>query len=229
MTFDERERILRRIRACLRLAGSPEPHEAAAALRQAQVWMRRYGFTRVDVELESAEVASGSRALVPRAWIATLITVVAGAFAVHPVYAPVRRREARVEFIGRGDAATVAAYAYQVLRRQLVRGRSHYLRGLSRRLKRTTRVRRAELWCEGWVAAVADRVRDMARGLPPREDVERWLAERGRRTDLVATARRRMRGGEVGALLAGEAAGADAVLHHGVPGAGAAAQLPRPA
>ena len=55
MTPAERRRILARIRACLALASSPEPHEAAAALRQAQAWMRRYGLTREEVELAYAE------------------------------------------------------------------------------------------------------------------------------------------------------------------------------
>ena len=224
MSPAERERILRRIRACLRLAGSPEPHEAAAALRQAQRWMRHYGLTREEVEIGSATTATGSRALTPRAWVATLIDVVASAFAVHPIYRPTRRGEARVEFIGRGDAATVAAYAYAVLRRQLARDRARMLHRM-RRLKRTTRVRRAEAYCEGWVSMVSERVRDMARGLPSREEIERWLAVRGTSTELVHTRSRKMGRGDLAAVIAGMEDGAGAVLHHGVPGGGAAPRL----
>lgn len=40
MSPAERDRIVRRIRACLALASSPEPHEAAAALRRAQALFR---------------------------------------------------------------------------------------------------------------------------------------------------------------------------------------------
>ena len=217
MTHAERDRILRRIRACLRLAGSPEPHEAAAALRQAQAWMRRYGLTREEVELASADTATGSRALKPRAWVATLIHVVAGAFAVHPIYRPVRRGEARVEFIGRGDSATVAVYAYEVLRRQLARDRALQLRKM-RRLKRSTRIRRAEAYCEGWVSAVAERVRDMARGLPSKEEVGRYLAMRGCSTEMVETHSRKLDKRDLAAIIAGMADGAGAVLHHGAGG-----------
>ena len=224
MSPAERDRILRRIRHCLALAGSPEPHEAAAALRQAQKLMRRHGLTREETQLSHASTGAGSRALTPRAWVATLIALVGRAFAVHPVYLPVRNGGARVEFIGRGVAARVAVYAYEVLRRQLVRDRKQALRWM-RRMKRTTRVRRAEVYCEGWVAAVADRVHDMARGLPPREDVERYLAVRGRPTEMVATQSRQMRKGDTTAMLAGMTDGAAAVLHHGVAGGGPAPLL----
>jgi len=226
MTPAERERVLRRIRACLRLAASPEPHEAAAALRQAQAWMRRYGLTRDEVELSHAATGAGSRALRPRAWVATLIALVGRAFAVHPIYLPARGG-ARVEFIGRDVAAQVAVYAYEVLRRQLARDRAAMLRRM-KRLKRTTRVRRAEVYCEGWVSSVAERVHGMARGLPPREDIERYLAVRGRSTELVETQSRRMRKGDLGAMLAGLSDGAQAVLHHGV-GDTAMARIEAPA
>ena len=217
MSPPERDRILARIRACLRLADSPEPHEAAAALRQAQKLMRRHGLTREEAELSHASTGAGSRALTPRAWVATLITLVGRAFAVHPVYLPVHGGGARVEFIGRGVAAKVAVYAYEVLRRQLVRDRARTLRQM-RRLKRSTRIRRAEMYCEGWVSAVADRVRGMARGVPSPEEIDRYLAVRGQPTELVETRSRQMRKGDLAALIAGAADGAQATLHHGVPG-----------
>ena len=225
MSPHERDRILSRIRACLRLAGSPEPHEAAAALRQAQKWMRHYGLTREQVELSHASTAAGSSALTPRRWVAGLSQVVAGAFAVHPFYLRARCGEARVEFIGRGDAATVAVYAYAALRRQIVRDRTRKLREM-RRLKRSTRIRRAELYCEGWVAAVADRVREMAQGLPSGEEIDRYLAAHGQSTEPVATRSRRVRRGDLAALIAGQSDGAQAVLHHGVSGGGSAPRLP---
>lgn len=227
MTPAERDRILRRIRACLALAASPEPHEAAAALRQAQVWMRRHKITRGEVELSHACTDAGSRAFTPRAWVATLIAMVGRAFAVHPIYEPVRGGGARVMFIGRGVSAKVAVYAYVVLRRQLSRDRAAQLRRM-RRLKRTTRVRRAEAYCEGWVASVAERVHDMARGLPPREVIDRYLAVQGRSTELVGTQSRQRRKGDGAAFMAGLLDGAQATLHHGVASGGAAPRLEGP-
>ena len=42
MTVEEnrREKLISRLKKCLALSASPEPHEAAAALRQAQKLMR---------------------------------------------------------------------------------------------------------------------------------------------------------------------------------------------
>jgi hypothetical protein len=57
--------ILRKIRACLALGESQEPHEAAAALRQAEALMRRHDLDRAAVEqsvVEEAEAAAGRSA-----------------------------------------------------------------------------------------------------------------------------------------------------------------------
>ena len=76
MSPAERDRILRRIRACLasRWARS-EPHEAAAALRQAQeAGCAGYGLSREEAELSLASTGDGlARTATPRAWVATLI------------------------------------------------------------------------------------------------------------------------------------------------------------
>ena len=48
MTRDE---ALDKIKKCLALAASPEAHEAAAALRQAQKLMAQFGLTETDVTL----------------------------------------------------------------------------------------------------------------------------------------------------------------------------------
>ena len=64
-----RAQALRRIRACLRLSASSEPHEAAAALRQAQALMREYGVTASEADLADVhtETRPMGRALRPPA------------------------------------------------------------------------------------------------------------------------------------------------------------------
>jgi hypothetical protein len=46
----DREAALRKLRACLRLASSSNPNEAATALRQAQAMMAAYGLSVDDVD-----------------------------------------------------------------------------------------------------------------------------------------------------------------------------------
>lgn len=70
-----RAKILSRIRKCLALAQSSEPHEAAAALRQAQKLMAQHGIDAVDIELSAvveAYVPAGRSAQVPPRWLAAL-------------------------------------------------------------------------------------------------------------------------------------------------------------
>lgn len=50
MTPEERAKRLDKIRKCLALSKSPEPHEAAAAMRQAQKMMEQLGVSEDDVD-----------------------------------------------------------------------------------------------------------------------------------------------------------------------------------
>ena len=70
MEENRREKLISRLKKCLALSASPEPHEAAAALRQAQKLMRELDLTEADLlglELADALVmrvgdARGARA-----------------------------------------------------------------------------------------------------------------------------------------------------------------------
>jgi len=46
---NRREKLISRLKKCLALSASPEPHEAAAALRQAQKLMRELDLTEADL------------------------------------------------------------------------------------------------------------------------------------------------------------------------------------
>jgi hypothetical protein len=50
-----RDDLLRKIRACLRLSKSANEHEAAAALRQAQALMREHGISPREAALEDTQ------------------------------------------------------------------------------------------------------------------------------------------------------------------------------
>lgn len=64
-----REHILRKIKACLRLAASSNPNEAASALRQAQAMMRAHGITHAEalnVDMAEVDTRYRGRCLPPR-------------------------------------------------------------------------------------------------------------------------------------------------------------------
>ena len=54
------EKVLEKIKKCLRLAKSSNPHEAAAAMRQAQKLMEKYNLTERDVDLTDVEMSEHS-------------------------------------------------------------------------------------------------------------------------------------------------------------------------
>lgn len=139
------DKILRRIRKCLALSRSPEPHEAAAALRQAQKLMETYGVTERDVSLakvREARTPAGRTTRCPPAWLSRLGHAVSAAFGASHYYQVHPGRACYYMFVGVGPRAEVAGYAFAVLRRQCTSARRTYFTGL--RGARSSRVRRAD-------------------------------------------------------------------------------------
>ncbi len=211
------DRIIERIRKCLALASSPEAHEAAAALRQARALMRQHEIAADDprLELSATRGSTGVRADTPPAWLMGLINLIGDAFGVANLYCPLHGRVARVEWIGRAPRPDVARYAFEILARQLRRDRARFL-ARNRRLKRTTRIRRADAFAWGWVSSVQRRVGVLAAGMPTKQDVAEFHRVRGVPVETVTPRSRDISGRDVVAALEGCKAGAEAVLHHGV-------------
>lgn len=160
--------VFRKIKKLLALAGSPNANEAAAALNKARRLMDEHGLSQTTVDLASLEETRGYRlrngAKTQPTWLQRLLGLVGLAFGCKPLLRQVRvsgwagaiRRESYISYLGPAERAELAAYAFAVLYRQLVRDRSEMLAllrdaGLP---GRTERIRRADWYCEGWVAGV---------------------------------------------------------------------------
>jgi hypothetical protein len=157
-----RDTAIRKILACLRLAKSCNPNEAAAALRQARTMMETYGLTEDDALAEGIREADAKTphrgAMVPRSvlWLASLV---ADGYRCRPVV----RREQRytrsfsrsgttaIRFFGTAADAQIAAYAFTVLARQLSAAKSKHTRRIR---KKANKERRGEEFALGWVSAV---------------------------------------------------------------------------
>lgn len=160
----DREGILRKIRACLRLAGSANPHEAAAALRQARALMDKHGLSAADAAgLTSASAPTRGRgAMVPDS-IICLAQIIAEGNRCRALFRLVSNGHSGttcVEFHGVRTDAQVSAYAFTVLRRLLEASKSEYLiaeeRGRRRKWPAARRKHQGELFSLGWVAAVGE-------------------------------------------------------------------------
>lgn len=151
-----RAAILRKVKACLRLAASSNPNEAAAALRQAQAMMRAHGITHAEaMDVDEADVNTRNRGLMPPVSICRLATLVADGFGARMIICAeqtFRGSATFIRFYGTDGAAEIAAYAFTVLRRQLDASR---LKHIARIRKRGNRDARGEVFARAFVFAVA--------------------------------------------------------------------------
>lgn len=144
--------LMDRIRKLLALARSSNPHEAAEALRRAQELMAAHAIDEDDLALSGigqfTSNAGYPRSINPARYVWVLADTISRIFGARYVWAP---EIYRFKFYGRVERAEPAAYACAVLWRQLHRARLEYMRQQNRRLKRTTRVARADRYAEGWL------------------------------------------------------------------------------
>ncbi|MTD33972.1 hypothetical protein GKE73_16135 [Paludibacterium sp. dN 18-1] len=126
-------------------------------------------------------------------------------------------------FIGYGPAPEIATYAYKVLLRQLKKARAEYQKRECKRLIPASRIRRADLFCEGWVNAVASKIAKFAGSQRNTDALKAYMAKEYADLESLATRDRQagksLRSGDDNAHYAGYQSGKDAQLNHGVGGA----------
>ncbi len=211
-------KMLDRLRKLFALARSSNPNEAALALNRAQALMEEMGLDDpslvIDIDEQTAAFILSNAKRVPR-YEALLRHMICDALGVKAV----RDHVGAIRFYGHNARTQIAAYAYSVLARQLMRERRAFLAKQSPRIKLKTRRGRADSFAEHWVFAAASLLKKME--IPDRERAltEAW-AER-MYPDMVTAGTRaaaKVRGAD-DAGLAGAMAGLRARLDHGVSGA----------
>lgn len=165
MTADELKRIAAKIAKCLALAGSDNPAEAEAAQRQADALMKKYNLTSGDVaaaQVHDETVDTGAAFKLP-CYLGDLSVIIAKAFGCGVVCElGFVNINTQVRFFGFGIKPELAAYTYDVLRRHVLRDRAQFNSGQSKGLKRITKIRRADLFCQAWVRRIAKQVKEFA-------------------------------------------------------------------
>lgn len=152
-----REEAILKIKKCLALSKSSNEHEAATALRQAQTLMHEF---QIDPDLlDIVEAKSESKATKkPQAWEASLVLIIAKAMQCKPIFNTGHKAfgiKAEWTFIGVDPAPEVASYAFDVLYRQVIRSRKQFIETTLKRVTvKKNKVRRADLFCDGWVESV---------------------------------------------------------------------------
>lgn len=211
----DRQSILRKIKACLRLAASSNPNEAGVALRQAQTMMAKYGVRHDEIsDIGEAEVSSRFRGVMPPKSVGALATICAEGFGADLMV--VCGLSTVFRFCGHDGAAEIAAYAFTVLRRQLEADKRRHI---ARVRKRANREARGEVFALAWVAAVSRQLPKAALSEARQLELDEYI--RLRYPQAVSAQGRDLttRGKHShDDALAGHVAGLNAKLHQGVSG-----------
>lgn len=156
MSLSRDEAILK-IKKCLALSKSSNEHEAAIALRQAQALMHEF---QIDPDLlDIVEASSESKATkIPTSWEASLVMMIARAMQCKPIFSSGSSTwgiKASWTFIGIDPAPEIASYAFDVLYRQVNRSRKNFIETTLKRVSvKKNKVRRADLFCDGWIESI---------------------------------------------------------------------------
>lgn len=161
----EKDRILRKIKKLLALSKSSNPFEAAKALELAQKLMTENNFNQFEVEFSEQSGKQKFAIKTPR-YVHMLSGVICKAFGVEGYYSNHYQGNVFAEdkmhmvFFGKEERPLVASYCFDVLYRQLQKARQEFNAKQNKRLKRSTLIARADLFCEGWVLGVNQVVKD---------------------------------------------------------------------
>ncbi len=162
MSADDRKRIIERIEKCLNLAKSNEPHEAAAALRQAQKLMAAHGVSEDDIfgkEVESEIIITPepAKSKLPL-YMSHLIGLIQSAFGVSALIEPVLvngKYRMGIRYFGPHGRAKLAVYTHAIIWRQLSASWKDFVK--KNPWKLAEKGARQGFWL-GWISAVRAKV-----------------------------------------------------------------------
>lgn len=220
MTQDELKKIATKIAKCLALASSDNPAEAEAAKRQAEALMKKYNMTSGDAAAAQVHEKQGNTGGKHRApvYLCSLAGVIAKAFSCGLVFSPGGGyKESYARFFGLGIKPDLAAYTFDVLRRQLIKDRAAYSATL-KRYKRANKIRMADIFADTWVRRVSQQAREFAGTEQEQKAIEAY-EEKQWGSSLITDTRSGAapkRDSDYLAIAAGFAAASDVSLHRPV-------------
>ncbi len=160
---DQQKKALEKIKKCLSLAKSSNPHEAEAAMRQARKLMDKFNLDTGDIEasmVEEFRLNIGKSSTIPEQWQRMLGLTIAEAFGCIVIY-QYGRAGRHLVFVGERGQPELCSYAYDVLLRQLKESRRQYLANLAE-TQTAARRKKSMLYTEGWIRAVYKQVSEFS-------------------------------------------------------------------
>lgn len=174
----DKRKIIDKIHKCLRLSESGNPNEAASALRQAQALMRKFGIREEDVlTAQVNEVSAGSGGYFnPPYWSVALSELVAEAFDCRAYISRREEQHPYFRFIGVDYTASIAAYTFTVLFRQLRRARRAYMNELGAESKQEE-LRQGNVFAQAWLFRIAKTVAEFVANPASLSAIDEYVKE----------------------------------------------------
>lgn len=216
MDEERRKKLVGRLKKCLALSKSPEPHEAAAALRHAQALMTELGMTEDDLDgLEMADAVVKTREGFGRCrTMSSLATMMENAFGVKAVFEanPGSANRLNVRYIGPRARVMLAEYAHHVVWRAMQSAWDELL--VTRPWMKADGGKR-QAFHLGWLRAVREKVEALAPTEAEERAIQRYC-DRLYRGGLVTQEAHKGKRLDSSAYMAGAAAASDFQLHRPV-------------
>lgn len=228
--MSEKDKLLKKIKKLLALArNNSSAEEAALAMNRAQELMTRHNITSQDAAFSDISEAktdkSPSHAEKMPEYMAFLAEMVSRVFGVkfytsHGRVFPGYTARRTITFYGPAERPQVAAYAFEVLGKQLKKARQVYVSSLRKNIKPATKTARADAYCSAWVNGAYQVASDLVVTEAEQTLMEYYHREKLSKgmKQLEARKPRKARGTDVAANT-GYEDGSGARLHHGVNGA----------
>lgn len=215
----DRAKILDKIEKCMNLSKSPNPHEAAAAMRQAQKLMEKHGVSEAEVGLSSyatervqVPIQANKKAPLALVHLVNLIRAAFGVEAVLGTEVRVSDRSYVVSYLGKEQSVALAAYTHTVIFRSMNSAWTKHLK--DRPYLKSERGARAGFQI-GWIDSVRSTVIDFGLTDDEREMLERY---KGQQFPVLVTGKVSKTALDAGALRAGNAAAKGFALHRPMHG-----------
>lgn len=234
---NETEKYQAKIKKLLNLARrSSNSHEAATALNQAQALMHKHKLSQNDIDLmditsKASKGAPSHAQSIPR-YMTFLGQLICRAMGVNCYYSFRRnymngQKQNTVIFYGPDERPEIAAYAFDVLSRQMVKARRTFISSLRKNIKPSTKTARADQFCEGWAEGAYQAIEPFIVTETEETLMANFLAKMKKEqelSDLKPREAKKCRGDQ-DAAEAGFNEGLKARLNHGVSGKDSALSL----
>lgn len=217
----DKQKVLDKVTKLMALANNPgaNTHEAGIALRQARALMAQYNLDSDELrasQVLEASIPTGTRRA-PADWLHSLASTCARAFDCSHLSYYHSSKGYCFKFLGKGIGPELAAYSYSSLILQLQKARRDHV-AQQKRCQLKTKRRRGQLFAEGWIDAVAHKVREFAGSLDPETDadINAYLTVHHPQLKLFEITPTPAKGHDRSSLRAGYQQGRQAQIYRGV-------------